>query len=120
MKVRRQAAKSHCKRFNEIDSSGHPSEQTLQHLIEVENLSAEGAEFANRNCAGLLNARETLDKIIAKHAPDYPSSTGGGDRNVCALPLYELQFQRRLPSRWRSTKQSNWRRHLEATPRRAL
>jgi N utilization substance protein B len=98
MKVRRQAREIALQALYEIDSSGHPSEQTLQHLIEVENLSAEGAAFATGIVQGVLNARDALDRIIAKHAPDYPvDQLAVVDRNVLRIALYELQFNADVP-----------------------
>jgi transcription antitermination protein NusB len=98
MKVRRQAREIALQALYEIDSSGHPSKQTLQHLIEVENLSAEGAEFATGIVQGVLNAHDALDKIIAKHAPDYPvDQLAVVDRNVLRIALYELQFNADVP-----------------------
>lgn len=98
MKVRRQARAIALQALYEIDSSGHQSEQTLQHLIEDEKLAVEGAEFATAIVQGVLQARAQLDHIIAKHAPEYPvDQLAIVDRNVLRMALYELQHSDDVP-----------------------
>jgi len=98
VKARRQAREIALQALYEIDCSGHAAEQTLNHLIEDENAPADASVFATAIVSGVLNACETLDKIIAKHAPEYPvDQLAVVDRNILRIALYELQFNSDVP-----------------------
>ena len=98
MKVRRQAREIALQALYEIDSSGHASEQTLQHLIEDNRLPDEGATFANDLVRGVLQTRAQLDQIIARHAPEFPvDQLAIVDRNILRLALYELLHNDDVP-----------------------
>lgn len=98
MKVRRQAREIALQALYEIDSSGHASEQTLQHLIEDSRLPDEGATFANDLVRGVLQARAQLDQIIARHAPEWPvAQLAIVDRNILRIALHELLHNDDVP-----------------------
>lgn len=98
MKTRRQAREIALQALYEIDCSGHASEQTLEHLIQNNRLSDEGAAFANDLVMGVLQTRERLDQIIARHAPEWPvEQLAIVDRNILRIALHELLHNDDVP-----------------------
>jgi N utilization substance protein B len=98
VKTRRQAREIALQALYEIDCSGHASQQTLEHLIQDNRLSEEGAKFANELVLGVLQARAQLDQIIARHAPEFPvDQLAIVDRNILRIALHELQFNADVP-----------------------
>lgn len=98
MKTRRQAREIALQALYEIDCSGHASEQTLTHLVQDNQLSDEGAAFANDIVLGVLQSRVRLDQIIARHAPEWPvDQLAIVDRNILRMALYELQSNADVP-----------------------
>jgi len=98
VKVRRQARAIALQALYEIDSSGHRSEQTLEHLVADEKLSGEGIAFASSIVQGVLNCLAQLDQVISKHAPEWPvDQLAIVDRNILRIALYELQHTQDVP-----------------------
>jgi N utilization substance protein B len=98
MKIRRQARGVALQALFEIDSVGHNLNLVLPHLIENENLPAEGATFAQSIVAGVIEHTPRLDAIIAKHAPEWPvEQLAIVDRNILRIALYELQYAEDVP-----------------------
>lgn len=99
MKVRRRARTLALQALYEIDSTGHPSDRVLNHLLENDkNLTPEGVEFTTQLVGGVLACYQQLDVIIQKHAPEWPvEHLAIIDRNILRLALYELQHIADVP-----------------------
>jgi len=98
VKIRRQARAIALQALYEIDCSGHPADQALQHLATDENLSDEGVAFASDIVQGVRASTHELDAIIAKHAPEWPvDQLAIIDRNILRIALYELQHNEDVP-----------------------
>lgn len=99
MKVRRQARVLALQALYEIDSTSHPADQVLRHLLaEDKKLSAEGIAFTTMLVNGVLAQCPQLDAIIQKHAPDWPvEQLAIIDRNILRIALYELQHVFEVP-----------------------
>lgn len=93
MKVRRRARALALQALYEIDSTGHPSDGVLAHLLEDDKkLSPEGVMFTTQLVNGVLACSHQLDAIIQKHAPEWPvEQLAIIDRNILRMALYELQ-----------------------------
>ncbi len=98
MKIRHQARAIALQALFEIDSAGHAPDQVVQYLIESENVPAEGVAFASELVHGVINSRQQLDTIIAKHAPEWPvDQLAIVDRNILRIALWELQHNNDVP-----------------------
>jgi N utilization substance protein B len=98
VKIRRQARAIALQALYEIDCSGHPADQALNHLAADENLSEEGVAFATNIVQGIRGCSQQLDAIIAKHAPEWPvDQLAIVDRNILRIALYELQYNEDVP-----------------------
>lgn len=84
----------------ELDTVGHPPEQTIAR--EIERLpSAEGVnKFAVDLVSGVLENKETIDKTISDTAPAFPvEQMAAVDRNILRLAIYELLIDNKVPMR---------------------
>ncbi len=98
MKTRRQARAIALQALYEIDSTGHPTAQVIQNLVENDNLPEEGVAFASALVTGVLSCCPQLDAIIRKHAPEWPvDQLAVVDRNILRMALYELQNDQDVP-----------------------
>ena len=61
-------------------------------------LPPDGAEFALSLVDGVIAHRGELDKVIAKHAPEWPvDQLAVVDRNVLRIALFELLYLQDVP-----------------------
>ncbi|MCL5950703.1 MAG: transcription antitermination factor NusB [Chloroflexi bacterium] len=98
MKTRRQARAIALQALFEIDSVGHGKDQVVRRRIEEESLAEEGATFATGLVEGVLSYRPELDKIISRHAPEWPvDQLAVVDRNILRIALYELLHVDEVP-----------------------
>ena len=84
----------------ELDTVGHPPEQTVAR--EAERLpTAEGVnKFALELVNGVLGNHEAIDKMIGDTAPAFPlEQMAAIDRNILRLAIYELLIDNRVPMR---------------------
>ena len=84
----------------ELDTVGHPPEQTIAR--EIERLpAAEGVNtFALELINGVLGNKETIDKTIGDTAPAFPlEQMAAIDRNILRLAIYELLIDNKVPMR---------------------
>lgn len=91
IKQRRQVRRVAVQALFEIDSVGHKPGVVIDERLAAENFDDEGAQFLRWLVSGVLRNQETMDAIIAKHAPEWPvDKLAIIDRNILRLALYEL------------------------------
>ena len=85
----------------EVDSVGHPAEEVIaRHIQANETLGPEGSDFLRRLVVGILESRQTLDRLIAECAPEWPvDQLAVVDRNILRLALWEFAVSGETPVR---------------------
>jgi len=84
----------------ELDSVGHPAEQTIASLLEETPTPEESVRFARELVQGVLENREQIDEIIRKTAPAWPlEQVAAIDRNILRLAIYEIVIDNKVPMR---------------------
>ncbi len=84
----------------ELDTVGHPPEETLARSAEEKDASQETREFARELVDGVLADREKIDQTIQKTAPAWPlDQVAAIDRNILRLAIYEILIDNRVPMR---------------------
>ena len=84
----------------ELDSVGHPPEQTIASLLEETPTPEESVRFARELVQGVLENREQIDEIIRKTAPAWPlEQVAAIDRNILRLAIYEIVIDNKVPMR---------------------
>ena len=84
----------------ELDTVGHPPDETIARLLEETAASAEAEAFARELVQGVLANRERIDEVIRKTAPSWPlEQVAAIDRNILRLAIYEILIDNRVPMR---------------------
>jgi N utilization substance protein B len=84
----------------EVDTVGHPPEETLGRLLAQGSTSEEVAAFARELVNGVLENRQRLDEVIARAAPAYPvGQLAAIDRNILRLAIHEILVNNETPVR---------------------
>ena len=84
----------------EMDTVGHPPEETLSRLLNQNAVSEEVAVFARQLVTGVLENRERIDAVIARAAPAYPvQQLAVIDRNILRLAIHEVLMNNETPVR---------------------
>jgi len=84
----------------ELDSVGHPPEQTIARQFEGSPASPEVVEFARELVTGVLESKERIDQTIQDTAPAFPvEQMAVVDRNILRLAIYEVLIDNRVPMR---------------------
>lgn len=90
MKVRRKARAAALQTLYELACTRHATEEVLGERIVQAGLSEEAAEFARTLVKGVLEHYRTLDRQIARHAPEFPlDQMAVIDRNILRIALWE-------------------------------
>ncbi|MDO8615702.1 MAG: transcription antitermination factor NusB [Dehalococcoidia bacterium] len=84
----------------ELDTVGHPPEQTIGRLVEELGVSAEAEAFARELVGGVLEHRPAIDKTLSDTAPAWPlNQIAAIDRNILRLAIYEVLIDNKVPVR---------------------
>lgn len=84
----------------ELDSVGHPPDQTMARLLGETPASRDSETFARELVQGVLENRDRIDDVIRKTAPAWPlEQVAAIDRNVLRLAIYEILIDNRVPMR---------------------
>ena len=98
MKLRRRARVLALQALFEINSVGHDPETVLRQRLEDTPLPPGGSDFARHLVWGVLEHRSQLDRIIQKHAPEWPvEQMALIDRNILRIAIFEMVIDRRTP-----------------------
>jgi N utilization substance protein B len=84
----------------EMDTVGHPPEETLSRLVDQNAVNEEVAVFARELVTGVLENQERIDAVIARAAPAYPvEQLAVIDRNILRLAIHEVLMNNETPVR---------------------
>lgn len=91
MKLRTQARGIALQVLYEIDLVGHPLGSTLQYRLREAELEDRLADFVHQIVRGIAPVMDTLDQLIAEHAPEWPlKQVAIIDRNILRIALWEF------------------------------
>ncbi len=97
---RRQARILALQALFELDTVGHPPEQTIASLLEDAPVPKEIEAFAWELVHGVLANRDSIDEVIRKTAPAWPlEQVAAIDRNILRLAIYEILIDNKVPMR---------------------
>lgn len=84
----------------EVDTVGHPPEETLARMAKETAIPAEVLEFARELTDGVFANREKIDALIEETAPAWPlHQLASIDRNILRLAIYEVVIDNKVPMR---------------------
>ena len=84
----------------ELDTVGHPPDETIARLLDESAVSAEAEGFARELVQGVLANRDRIDEVIRKTATNWPlEQVAAIDRNILRLAIYEIVIDNRVPMR---------------------
>jgi N utilization substance protein B len=98
MKARRKARAVALQALYELDCTRHAAELVLAQRLEEQPLGDDLAEFARRLVDGVLGYADALDRLIHKHAPEWPlDQMAIVDRNILRMAIWEFAVERQTP-----------------------
>jgi N utilization substance protein B len=98
MKARRKARAVALQALYEVDCTAHPAELVLEQRLGEQPLNAELSEFARHLVAGVLAHAPALDRLIHKHAPEWPlDQMAVIDHNILRMAIWEFAIDRQTP-----------------------
>ena len=82
----------------ETDLSAHLPGDVLKTRLEETTLPQDLADFARGIIFGVLPVRDSLDRVIAKYAPEWPmDQIAAIDRNILRMACWEFAISRETP-----------------------
>ena len=91
MKARRKARALALQALYELDCAPHPLDEVLAARLEEQPLSPDGSEFARQVITGVITYRDTLDRLIHQHAPEWPlDQMAIIDHNILRIAIWEF------------------------------
>ena len=98
MKPRTRARSIALQALYEIDLTGHPPELVLAERLSETPLDDNLGEFARKIVFGIQPIVHELDKVIARHAPEWPlDQVAIIDRNIMRIALWEIAVSNQTP-----------------------
>lgn len=84
----------------ELDTVGHPVEQTIASHLADSQPPMNSEEFMRELVQGVLEHRDRIDAVIRKNAPAWPlEQVAAIDRNILRLAIYEIVIDNKVPMR---------------------
>ena len=84
----------------ELDTVGHPPEETIARHLETAPASREVEQFARELVEGVIANRNKIDQVISDTAPAWPlDQVAAIDRNILRLAIYEILIDNKVPMR---------------------
>lgn len=97
---RRRARVAALQALFELDSVGHPPEETVARHFEGRPASPDVHKFARELVKGVLENQGRIDATIRDTAPAFPlDQIAAIDRNILRLAIYEILIDNRVPMR---------------------
>lgn len=91
MKPRQRARMLALQALFEIDSVRHDPEEVVRRRLQAHPLPAPAAQLMQDIVFGVLKRQEELDRVIARHAPEWPvEQLAIVDRNILRMAIWEL------------------------------
>ena len=98
MKPRTRARSLALQVLYESDIANHPPADVYRSRLEETPLSDELSDFARQIIFGVIALTGTLDRIIAKYAPEWPlDQIAAIDRNILRIALWEFAVYHDTP-----------------------
>jgi N utilization substance protein B len=98
MKSRTRARSLALQVLYEVDIANHPPADIYRLRLEDSPLPNNIADFARQIIFGVLPLTSTLDRIIAKYAPEWPlDQIAAIDRNILRMALWEFAVYHDTP-----------------------
>jgi N utilization substance protein B len=98
VRIRRRARIIAIQALYELDLTNHPSAAVIEQRIQDKELPPQGIPFVYHLVEGVLQFKERLDRIIQRHAPEWPiEQMAPIDRNILRLALFEFSIDGRTP-----------------------
>jgi N utilization substance protein B len=98
MKARRKARAVALQVLYEVECAHHPAESVLEQRLEEQPLNAELSEFARHLISGVLAHAPALDRLIHKHAPEWPlDQMAIVDHSILRMAIWEFAVDRQTP-----------------------
>lgn len=83
----------------EIDSTGHNTDDVVNHLLDERGLSDDNNTFVRQQVSGIIKNKQQLDKNIERFAPAWPvKQLPVVDRNILRLAIFELLMDNKVPT----------------------
>jgi N utilization substance protein B len=100
MKARRKARSLALQVLFEVDCASHPPAEVFAARLEEQPLSDDLAEFAQGLVDGVLENAPALDRLIHRHAPEWPlEQMALIDRNILRIAIWEFIVERGTPTK---------------------
>ena len=98
MKPRTRARSLALQVLYEVDIANHPPGDVYKLRLEDMPMSEELSEFARQIIFGVLPLASSLDRSIAKYAPEWPfDQIAAIDRNILRMALWEFAVSHETP-----------------------
>lgn len=98
MKPRTRARSLALQVLYEVDVANHPPADIYRLRLEENPLSDELSDFARQIIFGVIPLTNTLDRILAKYAPEWPlDQIAAIDRNILRMALWEFAVYHDTP-----------------------
>lgn len=98
MKTRRRARRATLEALYEVDIAHHPPYEVLERRLREHSMVEAGEEFAYKLMDGVLEHQSDMDRVIARHAPEWPlDQMAVIDRNVLRIAIYEFLIDDETP-----------------------
>ena len=98
MKPRTRARSLALQVLYEVDIANHPPADIYRSRLEETPLSDDLSDFARQIIFGVLPLTNTLDRFIARYAPEWPlDQIAAIDRNILRMALWEFAVYQETP-----------------------
>ena len=98
MKARRKARTIALQALYEIDCTDHSPDLVVEQRLAEQPLDDALTAFARQMVVGVMAQTATLDKLIQKHAPEWPlDQMALIDRNILRIAIWEFAAARQTP-----------------------
>jgi transcription antitermination protein NusB len=98
MKIRRRARRLALEVLYEYDIAEHEPGQILTRRLEDQPLETAGVEFTSKLVSGVVQYKDDMDTLIARHAPEWPlDQMAVIDRNVLRIAIFEFLIDNETP-----------------------
>ena len=98
MSTRRQARCVTLEILYEIDIANHSPAEVIDRRLSEQEMDEAGLKFAAKLMEGVLKHQETMDRLIARYAPEWPlDQMAVIDRNVLRIAIYEFLVDDETP-----------------------
>src|SRR3990172_7591480 len=100
MKARRKARCLALQVLYEVECAAHPPAEGIAARLEDQPLNDDLAEFAQQLVHGVLEHAPALDRLIHRHAPEWPlEQMALIDRNILRMAIWEFIVERGTPTK---------------------